>query len=371
MTMDAKYDALVEHQEIEEDADQRRLLPLFNRVAQSIEQTPEQTSVRKWLSWKKPTPQKGIYLYGPVGCGKTFLMDLFYEELQEPRKGRFHFHHFMQQIDVQLRRLQGHKDPLRALAVEIAKSIRVLCFDEFLVYDVVQAMILAELLTALFAEGIVLVATSNTPVDDLYLHGVHRERFVPAINLIKTHCEVVALTHQRDYRLEREQALMTYFYPLTPSNARKFSDQFATLEPNPQLAGTITIQNRTIPYVQCGEKSIWFDFDIICNLPRSQLDYLELVERFSAIFVSNMPMLNQKSTIFTRLFIQLVDVFYDRGIRLVISAEVPLHELQVAEEMATEFKRIASRLEEMQSQDYLRRHLAKPVCNLLPPFFQE
>lgn len=363
MTMLSGYDALVGKDDIEDDAEQRQLLAVFEKVSIQLEQVTR----KKIWPWKKTKAKRGIYLYGPVGTGKTFLMDLFYQEVSEPRKGRFHFHHFMQQVDVQLRRLQGHQDPLRYLAREIAKSLRLLCFDEFLVYDVAQAMILAELLQALFAEGIVLVTTSNTPPDDLYLNGVQRARFVPAIELIKSHCEVISLSHQRDYRLEREQSLETYFYPLNRDNEKKLAEQFITLETKIQNKGLLMIQNREIAFIQCGEKTVWFDFKAICNLQRSQLDYLEIADRFSTVFVSGIPDLNKNSSVFVILFIQLVDVLYDRGIRLVISAEVPLTELYVAGAMFNEFKRILSRLEEMQSLDYRRRHLPKPVCNLLPP----
>ena len=363
MTMLTAYEALVTSGDIEDDDEQRQLLSIFENVSVQLEKF---TSKKIW-PWRKTKPKRGIYLYGPVGTGKTFLMDLFYQGVSEPRKGRFHFHHFMQQIDVQLRKLQGHPDPLRYLAAEMAKSIRLLCFDEFLVHDVAQAMILAELLQALFAEGIVLVTTSNTPPDELYLNGVQRVRFLPAIALIKSHCEVIFLSRQRDYRLAREQALETYFYPLTSKNEKKLVKQFNTLETKIRNNGSLLIQNREITFIQCGEKTVWFDFKVICNLPRSQLDYLEIADRFSTLFVSGIPALNKTSSVFILLFIKLVDVLYDRGIRLVVSAEVPLSELYAAGSLFSEFQRILSRLEEMQSLDYRRRHLPKPVCNLLPP----
>src|SRR3990167_1916680 len=297
MTLLTAYEALATSGDIEDDDEQRQLLSLFENV--SI-QLAKFTSKKIW-PWRKTKQKRGIYLYGPVGTGKTFLMDLFYQEVSETRKGRFHFHHFMQQIDVQLRKLQGHQDPLRYLAHEIAKSIHLLCLDEFLVYDVVQAMILAELLQALFAEGIVLVTTSNTPPDELYLNGVQRVRFLPAIDLIKSHCEVISLSHQRDYRLEREQSLETYFYPLTPQNEKKLAKQFNTLETKKSKEGMLMIQNREIAFIQCGEKTVWFDFKVICNLPRSQLDYLEIADRFSTVFFIVIPALNKNSSVFVVL----------------------------------------------------------------------
>lgn len=363
MTMMTGYEALVARGDIEDDDEQRQLLSIFENVGIQLEKVAHK---KRW-SWRKTKVKRGIYLYGPVGTGKTFLMDLFYQEVSEPLKGRFHFHHFMQQIDVQLRRLQGHPDPLTYLAREIAHSIRLLCFDEFLVYDVAQAMILAELFPALFAEGVVLVTTSNTPPDELYLNGVQRARFLPVIALLKSHCEVIKLHHQRDYRIDREPSFETYFSPLSADNLQRFTAQFETLETDAQKNGVVMIQNREIAFIQCGQKAVWFDFNVICNLPRCQLDYLELADRFTTVFISEMAMFTRDSSVLRILFIQLVDVFYDRGIRLVLLADFPLTALYEVKKPGSEFNRTLSRLEEMQSLDYRRRHTPKPVCNLLPP----
>lgn len=362
MSISASYDAAIARGEIENDPLQRQIIGVMDDLASTLSQPK-----KSFFSWRRTHVVQGIYLYGSVGVGKTFLMDLFFEQVKTREKVRFHFHHFMQQTDAQLRRLQGQRDPLQVIAKNLAKTTRLLCFDEFLVHDVAHAMILAELLKALFANGIVLVATSNIKPDDLYLNGVQRARFLPAIALIKSHCQVLALNQPRDYRVGRAIQIETFFCPLDEATQSRFSAQFASMEPAAQSAGTVTVQNRDIPYVRCGEEAVWFDFKVICNLPRSQLDYLELVDRFSTVFVSDMPQLHERDTVYAILFVHFIDVLYDRGVRLILSAEVPLTELYLKGEMSQAFKRTLSRLQEMQSQDYLRRHPRRAVHSLLMP----
>ncbi|WED43179.1 cell division protein ZapE [Legionella cardiaca] len=360
MRLVQQYEAAIESGDIEDDVLQRTVLESMQRLADDL-QLPR----RSWLNWLQKLPQPiGLYLYGPVGVGKTYLMDLFYQYVDESQKARIHFHHFMQQIDGQLRQLQGQKDPLRRIASELAKTIRLLCFDEFLVQDVAHAMILAELLQALFSEGVIIVITSNTPPDELYLNGVHRERFLPAIALIKTHCEVISLGEKRDYRLGRESLHTAYLHPLNLATETSLVEQFAVIAKKTENEGTLIVQNRSIPYIKCSERAIWFDFKVICNLPRSQLDYLEIADRFDTVFVSNIPALTENDTIYAILLIHFIDVMYDRGIHVVISAAVPVEQLYVQGEMSHEFKRTLSRLQEMQSVDYLRRHPKRKVQNL-------
>lgn len=357
MTVLARYEAAIAHGDITNDAGQRDIIVTLDQLLKALHKPC------KFFSWRRPKIS-GIYLYGTVGTGKTFLMDLFYEQVTIAQKARFHFHHFMQQIDAQLRQKQGQKNPLHLIAEGIAKNTRLLCLDEFLVNDVAHAMILAELLTILFANGVILVATSNTKPDDLYRNGVQRQRFLPAIALIKSHCQVLALNTHNDYRLERSMQWESYFYPLNDDTYLRLNQQFDRFEPIHSEQGVIEVQKRDIPFIKKGTHTIWFDFSVICNLPRSQLDYLEIAERFDTIFVSNIPSLENKEKAFSILFVYFIDVLYDRGICLVVSAAYPLAELYGSGEIHQPFTRTFSRLKEMQSPDYARRHPRRSVLDL-------
>jgi cell division protein ZapE len=360
MTLMTEYDAAIERGEINDDPLQRDILTYMERLADDLKKANS-----SWFSRIHKSHIQGLYIYGPVGAGKTYLVDLFYDHVAEPKKARFHFHHFMQQIDAQLRRLQGQKDPLRQIAKTLAKSIRVLCFDEFLVHDVAYAMILAELLQALIAQGVILVISSNTLPNDLYKNGVHRARFLPAIAAINQNCDVLNLNEQRDYRIGREPLVDAYLHPLNARTKQTMAHQFTQLAGAFEEQGFIVIQNRDIPYLQCGKTSIWFAFDVLCNLPRSQLDYLEIADKYDNIFVSDVPVLTENHTLQTIMFIHFIDVMYDRGINIIISAAVPVAELYVKGELAETFKRTLSRLIEMQSVDYLNRHPKRQVQEMV------
>ena len=269
----------------------------------------------------------------------------------------------MQEIDTQLRRLQGQKNPLRRIAADLAKTTRLLCLDEFLVHDVADAMILAELLRALFEHGIVLVAAANTAPDDLYWNGVQRERFIPAIALIKTHCQVVTLTDDHDYRRGRMPLAHAYLTPLNQASENALTEQFDALGLTSELAVDLMVQHRLIRCVQCNARAVWFTFDVLCNVPRCQLDYLELAGRYDTVFVSGIPALSREDTGRAVLLIHLIDVMYDSGIRLVISAAVPPAGLYVEGPLLTSFQRTLSRLDEMQSMDYLQRHAHRDLSH--------
>lgn len=359
MTLLARYAAAIQRGEINDDPSQRELLVHMQRLADELAEPVS------WFSWGRKNTIKGLYIYGPVGVGKTYLVDMFYQYVAEEKKARFHFHHFMQQIDFKLRQLQGQKDPLRYIAKEISRSTRLLCFDEFLVHDVAYAMILAELFLALQNHGVILVISSNTKPDDLYLNGVQRDRFLPAIALIKKECEVIYLNINRDYRMGHKPLLDAYLYPLNVHTAEVMTRQFTSLAHDIKTDGFITVQNRDIAYFKCGARAIWFTFDVLCNPPRSQLDYLEMAERFDTIFVSGIPCLTENHTLQTIMFIHFIDVMYDRGIKIVISAAVPIDALYVKGEMKDTFKRTLSRLVEMQSVDYLSRHPRRIVQDMV------
>jgi len=354
-----EYDSAVLNKEIDNDTAQREIVLHMQRVADELEKYN-----KSWFPRFNKNKIKGIYLHGPVGVGKTFLSDLFFEFVPCLKKSRYHFHQFMQQIDAQLRQLQGQKDPLRKIAANIAKTTQLLCFDEFMVYDVADAMILAELLQALFAQSVVLVATSNIPPDDLYLNGPQRNRFLPAIDLINEHCEILVLGDHRDYRLGRTPLAKAYIYPLNKAAKKELDKQFTEISSKITENSELSIQNRQIPAIKISERAVWFKFDVICNLPRSQLDYLEIADRFDTVFLSEIPALTINDTVRVILLINFVDVMYDRGIKLVITAAVALDKLYVTGDLSFKFKRTLSRLEEMQSEDYSRRHQRRNISIL-------
>jgi len=353
-----RYNLLVAQGDIDDDPEQRVVLVQLQRLATDLEEKPS-----FWWFWRNKKI-KGLYIYGTVGTGKTYLIDLFYALIKEEKKARFHFHHFMQQIDAQLRRLQGQKNPLRTVAKEIAQKTKLICFDEFLVDDVAYAMILAQLLHALLQEGVVLVISSNTKPNDLYAKGVQRARFLPAINLINSNCDVIKLSKKRDYRLGRMPLLDAYLHPINTKTMQKMTEQFAMLTPNAQSNQTISIQNRPIAFLKSGAQAIWFDFDVLCNLPRSQLDYLEIASKFDHLFISGLTQLELR-TVQAIMFINLIDVMYDRGIDTVIAAEVAMEQLYTQGELEVPFKRTLSRLNEMQSVDYLARHPRREVYDII------
>ncbi|WP_133128304.1 cell division protein ZapE [Legionella nagasakiensis] len=357
MTLIEQYNSALACGAITDDPVQRQMLEHFQRLVDELH-----AAKRSWFRYGKKKTWQGIYLYGPVGGGKTYLMDLFYQGVGIQQKSRFHFHHFMQQVDAQLRRLQGHQDPLRNIAANLAKSTRLLCLDEFFVHDIADAMILAELLQALFNHGVILVATSNTEPDNLYLNGLQRVRFLPAIELIKSHCQVLALPENRDYRLGRALLPETYLFPLNDLTNQKLHRQFDATSTKIVSEGKLTIQNRFIPFVKCSEHAVWFVFNVICNSPRSQLDYLEIAERFDVVFISEIPKLARDDTVRAILLIHFIDVMYDKGVRVIFSAAVPAEQLYTEGAVRHDFQRTLSRLEEMQSSDYLSRHARREVA---------
>lgn len=318
----------------------------------------------KWGKWgkrsKPKAPQRGLYFWGGVGRGKTYLMDMFYDALPGDAKLRIHFHRFMRHVHQQLATLPGVKNPLEVVADRIAKQARVICFDEFFVSDITDAMILAGMFEALFARGVCLVATSNIEPDGLYKDGLQRARFLPAIELIKQHTEVVNIDGGVDYRLRALERAELYHSPLDSQADISLLRSFEQLAPQRESEFfcvetdvAIEIEGRDIQARYLADDVVWFDFDAICDGPRSQNDYIELAREFHAVLISNVPQMGVNNEDKARRFINLVDEFYDHNIKLVLSAEVALHELYQGGRLQFEFQRTQSRLQEMQSHDYL------------------
>lgn len=304
---------------------------------------------------KSVTP-KGIYLWGGVGRGKTYLMDLFFDCLPTERKFRTHFHRFMQRIHNDLAKHQGVKNPLEKVAEQIASEASVVCFDEFFVLDIADAMILAGLLDALFARGVVLVTTSNILPDGLYENGLQRQRFLPAIELIKHHTQVIEIATGIDYRLRSLSQATLYHQPIGETTAELLEKSFYDLAPDQSEIHpleTIEILERTLQTRFCADDVVWFDFAELCDGPRSAFDYVELAKLFHALILSDVPKLDASRDDQARRFIALVDELYDRRVKLIISAEAPIQELYSGQALGFAFERTSSRLLEMQSQEYL------------------
>jgi cell division protein ZapE len=296
----------------------------------------------------------GLYLWGSVGRGKTFLMDLFAASLPHGVALRRHFHRFMGEVHEQLRELGERQDPLVDVAANIAQRCRVLCLDEFLVNDIGDAMILANLLEALFARGVTLVTTSNTAPGNLYQDGLQRARFLPAIASIKQHCHVVEMISSHDWRLRALTHAPVYHTPPGAEAERELSRIFASQAQGDIVdGGEIVINDRPIPVRRRAGNILWFDFPALCDGPRAVADYIALAKTAPAIIVSNVPQFTLYSEDPAKRFVQLVDEFYDRHVKLILSAGAPITELYDGERLRAEFGRTESRLIEMQSQEYL------------------
>ena len=303
-------------------------------------------------------PVKGVYFWGGVGRGKTYLMDNFYESLPFERKMRAHFHRFMRRVHRELKQLEGEKNPLEKVADRIAGEARVICFDEFFVSDIADAMLLGTLLGLLFDRRIVLVATSNIVPDNLYKNGLQRQRFLPTIALLNQHTDVVNLDGGIDYRLRALEQAELYHSPLDDEAEQALMSAFKGLVPaigEVREGVALEVENRQIPCRYISEDVVWFDFDVICNIPRSQYDYIELAREFHAVLVGNVPRMGRKNDDQARRFVNLVDEFYDRNVKLVLSAAVDMASLYTEGGLEFEFQRTQSRLLEMQSHEYLAR----------------
>lgn len=308
-------------------------------------------AIKKLLS--RPPIPRGVYLYGGVGRGKSFLMDCFYNAVPLKRKTRLHFHEFMREVHRELRDLQGIVNPLDTLAKRMSTRYKLICFDEFHVADITDAMILYRLLDALFANGVGFVTTSNFKPDDLYPGGMHRDRILPAIALLNEQLEVINVDNGTDYR---RQTLAQIDMCLTPNGAQAdwvMSQTFAKLATGADEATILHIEAREIKARRRAGGVVWFDFKELCGGPRSQNDYLEIATQFHTVMLSDVPYMPPRMSSEARRFTWLVDVLYDRRVKLILSTEVELEALYTEGPLAHEFVRTVSRLREMQSTEYL------------------
>ncbi|OQS33511.1 cell division protein ZapE [Chromobacterium haemolyticum] len=305
-------------------------------------------------SLRSPDVPKGLYFWGGVGRGKSFLMDAFYACVPYRRKRRIHFHNFMAEVHRELRALAGSKDPLLAYADKIARDTRLLCFDEFHVSDIADAMMLGRLLSALFERGVVLVTTSNYAPDGLYPNGLQRQNFLPTIELIKRELKVLNVDGGNDYRLRELTREPLFMVPADEASEEKMEQLFQRLSHGvEQKKRSIQVLGREIPVKRLAAGVIWFDFLALCDGPRAQTDYLEIATEYHTVFVSGIPKITAREASIARRFTWLVDVFYDNRVKLVASAAAEPEQLYTEGVQAGEFFRTASRLTEMQSRSYL------------------
>ncbi|AXT93217.1 cell division protein ZapE [Moraxella catarrhalis] len=351
-----RYQAALATGDFSEDAVQLAAVTYMDNLYHEIIKSQD-SSGGGWFSSlfkSKPVMPKGLYMWGGVGRGKTWMMDMFYESLPIKRKMRMHFHHFMQRVQRELVALQGQVDPLKKVADIIHQEAVVICFDEFFVSNVSDAMILGDLFSMLFDRGITLVATSNIEPSGLYKNGIHRDRFLPAIAQVEKHTTVMNIDAGIDYRLRLLKQAKLYSSPLTDDTKDWLSERFDTLAGGQTISTSpIVIGGRNIDIIKRTETMLLADFRALCMQPRSAADFIEIANDFDTVMVDNVPALNDTLMDPTRRFIYLVDEFYDRRVKLLIRAEQSILTLYQGEKLAFEIERTRSRLLEMQSEEYL------------------
>ena len=348
-----RYQQLIDSGAFSKDPLQLPVVQALDELWHALQQPP--TSLIDRVRRRAPTGARGLYLWGSVGRGKTWLMDLFYDCLPAQRKRRTHFHRFMQKIHQDLGDLGRVRNPLDRISADWARQTDVLCLDEFFVTDIADAMLLANLFESLFARGVTLVTTSNIPPDDLYRDGLQRAKFLPAIELIKQRTRVLHLPGDTDFRLRILEQSEIYHHPLDNAADQVMTRAFDRMTAASEMNHELEINGRNFHAHRRGDGVIWFEFGELCEKPRGAIDYIEIARAFNTVVVSNMPQLTDEAANATRRFITLVDEFYDRNVKLLLSAEVPLKALYRGHKMAFEFERTTSRLTEMQSHDYLAR----------------
>lgn len=303
--------------------------------------------------FKRPDVPRGVFLWGGVGRGKSFLMDAFYLTVPVKRKTRVHFHEFMRSVHRELDAVRGQQDPLDEVARRIAKRYRLICFDEFHVSDVADAMILYRLLLKLFEHGTSFIMTSNYEPSTLYPDGLHRDRILPAIKLIQERMDILNVDVGTDYRRRSLEQVRLYLTPITDGTNKELQAYFDKLLDTAPLKPVLTVENRELKAIALGGSIVWFDFATLCGGPRSQNDYLDLASRFQTVILSDVPRMEARHASEARRFTWLIDVFYDHKVKLIMSAECEPDELYTQGPMSNEFHRTVSRIMEMQSREYL------------------
>ena len=358
LTPRQQYQADLKRPGFSADAAQQRAVDALQNIYDELLQSPPKKRFgSSRLSWKRIP---GVYLWGGVGRGKTYLMDTFFGALPFSRKRRTHFHRFMLEVHERRNRYPDERDPLLKVAEDIAAEARVLCFDEFHVNDIADAMILGRLFEALFRHNVTLVATSNVPPDGLYKDGLQRANFLPAIERLKENCAVLNVDGGVDYRMRALSAAEIYLTPCDATALERLRQHFLAVAPHGVRDHVeLSVNGRPIAARCVADGAAWFEFHELCEGPRSTADYIELGRTHDLLVVTGVPVLDRERDDAARRFVNMVDEFYDRGVKLLVGAAVPPEQLYTGTRLKFEFERTASRLIEMQSQEYLAKpHLA-------------
>lgn len=364
MNVQQSYDHALSVRGFTSDAAQQRAVERLQRAYQEwVDYRARRSSSFKRLI-NRPDVPRGVYLWGGVGRGKSFLMDSFYSVVPLVRKTRVHFHEFMRDVHRQLDELKGVADPLDIVARNIAKKYRLICFDEFHVSDIADAMILYNLLSALFANGVSFIMTSNYDPDLLYPDGLHRDRMLPTIALIKEKMDVLNVDAGIDYRKRALEQVESYYWPLSAAADQALRTAYTIIAETADEDPHVRIEGREIRCLRRAGGIIWFDFATLCGGPRSQNDYLEIASRFHTVVLSSIPAMSAGQSSEARRFTWLIDVFYDHKVKLLMSAETAPEELYTQGMLANEFHRTVSRIIEMQSREYMEAERRDTVASL-------
>ena len=353
MSVHENYQRELQARGFQSDPAQLRAIDALERCATewAAYKTKRSSTLKKLVN--HPAIPRGVYMYGGVGRGKSFLMDCFFDAVPIQRKTRLHFHEFMREVHRELRELQGTPNPLQVLGQKMSKRYKLICFDEFHVAEITDAMILHRLLSALFENGVGFVTTSNFKPDDLYPGGMHRDRILPAIDLLNANLDVVNVDNGTDYRRRVLEQVDLYHTPLGAEADAAMTDTFNRLAECPDEDPVLHIEAREITARRRAGGVVWFDFKSLCGGPRSQNDYLEIATQFHTVMLSDVPYMPVNKASEARRFTWLIDVLYDRRVKLIMSAAVAPEQLYTEGPLVHEFPRTVSRLNEMQSAEFL------------------